>query len=314
VTKKIFLENIEEAAFLLRQGEVVAFPTETVYGLGASIFQENAINKIFYIKGRPSDNPLIVHISDLNEVDQIAKDIPPLFYKLSERFFPGPLTIVVPKLDSISSLVSAGLKSIAIRMPSHPIAKQLISLAKSPVVAPSANLSGKPSATCVEHVIEDFSGKIPAVVVGEPSSIGIESTVLSLLSSKPLLLRPGAISQEEIEEYLHQSIEVYKPVDGDAILSPGLKYRHYAPRAKVILCTSKEEIELHKLTYPNISRMILSNAPIEGSHVYPFQANSFYAHLRLADQMNLQEVLLFCDEDLKKNLGLMNRILKSCGI
>ncbi|MBS0627528.1 MAG: threonylcarbamoyl-AMP synthase, partial [Verrucomicrobia bacterium] len=165
-TELIFEKDLIRAAELLLSAEVIAFPTETVYGLGACIFQEEAINKIFKTKGRPGDNPLIVHISDLKAVEEIAEQVPPLFYLLAERFFPGPLTIIVPKSSKVPDSVSAGLQTIAIRMPKHPIALRLIDLVGQPLVAPSANLSGKPSSTSYQHVLEDFDGLIPGIVVG----------------------------------------------------------------------------------------------------------------------------------------------------
>lgn len=314
MTQKISKDELEKAAFLLQKGEVVAFPTETVYGLGASVFKEEGVKKIFSVKGRPSDNPLIVHISDLAQVEILARDIPPIFYHLAKRFFPGPLTLIVPKAPQISSLVTAGLDSVAIRMPSYEIANKLISLTGEPLVAPSANLSGKPSATSVEHVLEDFMGKIPAVVLGEPSSIGIESTVVSLLSSSPVILRPGATSQEELEEYLKQKVDIYKPKAKEKVLSPGMKYRHYAPEAKVIIYSTQQEVEKHCLKDPLLRRMILSNTPSEGSIRYPLTVDSFYGRLRLADQLALEEVVLLCDEAIQKNSGFMNRIQKSSGL
>jgi L-threonylcarbamoyladenylate synthase len=173
-TTQVFQEeDLIQAAEYLLSGEVVAFPTETVYGLGACIFLEDAIKKIFYAKRRPSDNPLIAHISDLSSVESIAEDVPPLFYKIAEEFFPGPLTIIASKSSEVPSIASAGLSTIAIRMPNHKIALRLIELVGQPMVAPSANLSGKPSATDFTHVLEDFDGHIPGDVKGEPSSIGI---------------------------------------------------------------------------------------------------------------------------------------------
>jgi len=291
----------------------VAFPTETVYGLGASVFQEEGIKKIFSVKGRPSDNPLIIHIADLREVELLAADIPPIFYRLVETFFPGPLTVVLPKSSRVSSIVSGGLDSVAIRMPSYPIAQKLISLVGEPLVAPSANLSGKPSATSVEHVLEDFEGKIPAVVMGEPSSIGIESTVISLLSSELMILRPGAVSQEELEACLHQRVAIYHCKPEEKVLSPGMKYRHYAPQAKVVTYKHEEELYKHCLKAPDVSRMILSNVPLKDYSHQLLTPDSFYSSLRMADKLSCSEVVIFCDRQTEKNLGFMDRILKASG-
>ncbi len=316
-TQKIDVKDLQKAADLLLQGKVVAFPTETVYGLGACIFLEGAVEEIFRAKGRPSDNPLIAHICDLNSLDQIAQDIPDVFYKLADFFFPGPLTLVIPKRKEVPSVVSAGLDSIAVRMPSHKTARDLIRLVGSPVVAPSANISGRPSSTQVSHVLDDFSGKIAGVVLGEASNIGIESTVVSLMNGKIEILRPGAISQEELETCLGQKVSVFTP-DKDflgPLPSPGMKYRHYAPHAKVQLFFSMEKaIKAYKKGDLYHKVMILSNQPFEKVESFPLTMNSFYSYLRLADKDNYQEILIICDEETQGNKGLMNRIEKSAGL
>jgi L-threonylcarbamoyladenylate synthase len=313
-TELIFEKDLTRAAELLLSGEVIAFPTETVYGLGACIFLEEAVNKIFTTKGRPSDNPLIVHISDLDVVEEIAEQVPSLFYLLAERFFPGPLTIIVPKSSKVPDSVSAGLSTIAIRMPKHPLARRLIELVGQPLVAPSANLSGKPSSTSYQHVLEDFDGLVPGVVVGDPSDIGIESTVVSLLNGKVEIVRPGAISKEQLEEFLKEPVLLYQPKTGEAVLSPGMKYRHYAPKAKVTLFLKPADALEYIKKEPEIKRMVLCNTPTEGFSSLPIACNSFYANLRLADQLNLSEVVIICDEATQKDLGLMNRIEKSSGL
>ncbi len=312
-TQKIDPTHLEKAAELLRQGEIVAFPTETVYGLGASIFLEGAIQKIFQVKGRPSDNPLIAHICDLDSVNLIAEEIPDLFYQLAERFFPGPLTIVLPKKKEIPLLASAGLDTIAVRMPSHEIARKLIELVGSPLVAPSANLSGKPSATQVSHVLDDFGGMIAGVVLGEASAMGIESTVVRIVDGTVEILRPGALHQEELEEYLKQKVSVFASCSHiDQVLpSPGMKYRHYAPLAKVSLFFAKEEAMKAYEQNPHHKKMILAN---EMQNTFPLLSSSFYSFLRLADKEQYQEVLIVCDEKTLQNKGLMNRIEKAAGL
>ncbi len=316
-TQLFYEKDLIQAAELLLSGEVIAFPTETVYGLGACIFLEEAIRKIFTIKGRPSDNPLIAHISDLSSVALIAEDVSPLFYKLAERFFPGPLTIIVPKSPEVPSIVSAGLQTVAIRMPSHPIARQLIDLVGQPIVAPSANLSGKPSATDYQHVIEDFDGVISGVIVGQPSSIGIESTVVRLVHQKVEIVRPGSISKEQLEEFLQDSVLVYQPKVGEIAPSPGMKYRHYAPKAKVTLFFTAKEVLEYLIREVDKERMLLCNEPlcsIPGVLSLPLSRSSFYANLRLADRLEIKEVMIVCDLLTQEDLGLMNRIEKSSGV
>ena len=316
-TQLFYEKDLIEAAEFLLSGEVIAFPTETVYGLGACIFLEEAIRKIFSIKGRPSDNPLIAHISELSSVEKIAKDVSPLFYRLAERFFPGPLTIIVSKSSEVPLIASAGLQTIAIRMPNHPTALRLIELVGQPIVAPSANLSGKPSATDFKHVLEDFEGVIPGVVVGQSSSIGIESTVIRLVKEKVEIVRPGSISKEELEEFLKEPVSIYQPKVGEVAPSPGMKYRHYAPNAKVTLFFTVEEAVEYLMKEPFLEIMLLCNEPLSSIPrvlSLPLSCSSFYANLRLADRLEIKEVVIVCDEVIQKDLGLMNRIEKSSGL
>ncbi len=266
-------------------------------------------------KGRPSDNPLIAHICGLASLEKVAKDIPKVFYKLAEAFFPGPLTLVVPKRKEVPSIVSAGLDTIAVRMPSHKTARDLIRLVGSPLVAPSANLSGKPSSTEVSHVIDDFRGKIAGVIVGEASNIGIESTVINLTDGKVEILRPGAISQEEIEVFLGRKISVFTPKRSflDMLPSPGMKYRHYAPNATVRIFYSEKEASKAYDESLKSKKMVLSNHFFEKIKTFPLTQSSFYSYLRLADKENYKEVFIVCDLETKRNKGLMNRIEKSAG-
>lgn len=313
-TQQIDPKNIERAAELLRQGEVVAFPTETVYGLGASLFMEDAVRKVFQAKGRPSDNPLIAHICDLSSLELIAQNIPPEFYKLAETFFPGPLTVVLPKRKEVPSIVSAGLDYIAVRMPRHKLAQELIRLVGSPLVAPSANLSGKPSSTNVSHVLEDFEGKIAGVLCGESAEIGIESTVVRWNEGNVEILRPGAISCEEIEACLRKKVGFYQSKSSlEAPASPGLKYRHYAPIAKVHVCISDQEM-LALLQTSSKKRMILSNTPLFQDKALPLEPSSFYALLRQADALHCEEVWIHCDHKTIQNKGFMDRIEKAAGL
>lgn len=318
MTYRLQPDQLEFAATLLKAGHLVAFPTETVYGLGANIFLPEAIENVFQVKGRPSDNPLIAHVSSMEQIQAITQELPLVFFRLMESFFPGPLTIVVKRDPSVTKRVSAGMDTIAIRMPSHSIAKQLIALAGSPLVAPSANLSGKPSATQAEHVLEDFEGKIAAVVDGGKTEIGIESTVISLVSETPLLLRPGVISKERLEQVLETPLATQSFVDGGPLLSPGLKYRHYCPSTPLKLFYSVEEVYLYLTTRMHNKTMFLSRRPLlhlSLSHVTSFTlcAEDFYALLRLADKQHYDEIVIFCDLEVQQESGLMNRILRAYG-
>lgn len=230
--------EIEEAADSLRRGELVAFPTETVYGLGAVFNDETALKNIFLTKGRPMDNPLIVHIWDPKQLVDIVAEIDDKHQKLIDAFWPGPLTLIFPRKPEISNIITAGLSTVAVRMPSHPVAAELLRLTNIPVAAPSANLSGKPSPTKGEHVLNDFDGKVPFIIDGGECDTGLESTVLLIngKDEKVLILRPGAITREMLEEVLGESVEdlpLNVPVDRPQ--APGMKYRHYAPQANVVV-------------------------------------------------------------------------------
>jgi L-threonylcarbamoyladenylate synthase len=226
--------SIKVAARLIRKGELVAFPTETVYGLGANAYNSVAVKQIFRVKGRPSDNPLIVHLWSIDQIHALAPLVPLLFWRLAQEFMPGPLTLVVKKAAGIPSVVTAGLGTVAVRMPDHPVARSLLKQANVPVVAPSANLSGRPSPTTARHVHEDLDGKISAVLDGGRCKIGLESTVVDISHGAPVILRPGGITKEQIEKALRIKVRVARQTRKRPP-SPGMKYRHYAPKAKVIV-------------------------------------------------------------------------------
>ncbi len=305
-TQRLTKEEIAKAASLIQKGKLVAFPTETVYGLGASIFQLEAIEEIFRVKNRPQDNPLIAHIADLDWVEQVAQTVPLSFYTLSQRFFPGPLTVILKKCPRISGIISGGLETIAVRQPKHPIAETLIRCVGEPLVAPSANLSGRPSSTSAEHVLHDLSGKIAAVIDAGPCSIGIESTVLDLVSfAAPTILRPGMITKEEIMEVLGEEVCLYKE---GPMGSPGMKYRHYAPKAIVEVFFSQEELEKYLFLSPSLKRLLLSACPVGHLDWFPLASQTLYALLRDADENHYDEILLLCDEQVRQNDALMNRI------
>jgi L-threonylcarbamoyladenylate synthase len=232
--------NIMAAARLIRKGEIVAFPTETVYGLGANIFDPKAVRKIFRVKGRPSDNPLIIHVWSLDQVHFLARSLPVMFWVLADRFMPGPLTVVLKRSDAVSREVSSGLSTIAVRLPDHPVARALLKEAGVPLAAPSANLSGRPSPTKAEHVLEDLNGKIAAILDGGRSRIGLESTVLDLTRGIPTILRPGGVTREAIEDAIGLHVRVARPFLRRPA-SPGMKYRHYAPRAELILFEGRDK-------------------------------------------------------------------------
>lgn len=232
-------EDIIRAGELLRGGDIAAIPTETVYGLAASALSESAVKKIFEAKGRPQDNPLIVHISDFSELEKIVCEVPENAKKLAMKFWPGPLTMIFKKKDCIPDIVTAGLPSVAVRLPSNKFARAVIHAAGVPLAAPSANTSGKPSPTMASHVLDDLDGKIPMILDGGPCSVGLESTVIDLTSDTPVLLRPGGVTLAEIRETIgacELNPKILEPVEEDEkVASPGMKYKHYAPSAPVVI-------------------------------------------------------------------------------
>lgn len=228
--------SLARAAQIISRGGLVAFPTETVYGLGAAVNDAAAVARIFDVKGRPGDNPLIVHVANREQLAQVVASLPETALRLVDRFWPGPLSLVLPRSDAVPALVSAGLPTVAVRMPDHPVALQLIGAA-GPIAAPSANRSGRPSPTTAGHVLEDLAGLIDAVLDGGPCLVGVESTVLDLTGARPVILRPGGVSREALESALGTSILETRWREGSAPPSPGMKYRHYAPRAPLLLIT-----------------------------------------------------------------------------
>lgn len=238
-------ETLKPAAELIRSGGLVAFPTETVYGLGASAFREDSVERIYQAKGRPSDNPLIVHISHRDQLDQIVSQVPEAAKILMDHFWPGPLTLVMPKQNTIPDTVTAGLPTVAVRFPQHPVAQALISMAGVPIAAPSANTSGRPSPTTAGHVIDDLFGKIDAVVDGGSASFGLESTVVDVSEEVSVLLRPGSVTYEQLCDVLGKVAlgegVAQKPGEHVKAKAPGMKYTHYSPNAKVIVVKGESE-------------------------------------------------------------------------
>ena len=236
-------EDLMPAAQALAAGGLVAFPTETVYGLGADAHNPKAVKDIFKAKGRPSDNPLIVHISDMAQLKAIAGTVPDKARRLMEAFWPGPLTLILPKSEAIPDETTAGLPTVAVRMPANPIALALIRLSGVAVAAPSANLSGRPSPTCASHVIADLSGRIDYIIDGGSTSVGLESTVLDMTVDPPVVLRPGGISVEMLERTIgHVNVDKVLEMGGSTVpKSPGMKYRHYSPKAEMTLVCGEPE-------------------------------------------------------------------------
>ena len=233
------------AAQIIRKGDLVAIPTETVYGLAANGLNEEAVARIFQVKGRPADNPLILHICDAEQIDLYCRDVPPTAYQLAEKFWPGPLTMVLPAKDIVPKRTTGGLSTVALRCPASEVTRQIIRLADVPLAAPSANISGKPSTTTAQHVYDDHAGKIPLIIDGGACQVGVESTIVDLTENPPRLLRPGGITPEELKAILGELVvdkAVTAQVDKDAVVkAPGMKYRHYAPAEPVIIVAGTRE-------------------------------------------------------------------------
>lgn len=238
-------QDIKTAARVLRDGGLCVIPTETVYGLGANAFDETAVKNVFTAKGRAADNPLIVHITDFQEIYPLVKEVPEKAKKLAEKFWPGPLTMIFKKSDKIPSAVTCGMDTVAIRMPSHPVARAIIREAGVPIAAPSANLSGGVSPVTAEHCISDLSGRVNAIVDGGNCEVGLESTVILMVGETPRLLRPGFVTPEQIEAQIGEIIidkAILNPLEKDEkVLSPGLKYKHYSPTAKVLIIDADDQ-------------------------------------------------------------------------
>ena len=321
-------ESIQHGGELLRLGKLVVFPTETVYGIGANALDANAVEKIFIAKGRPQDNPLIVHVNSVEEVMPLVRMFPPVAKKLAEAFWPGPLTMILPRSGLVPASVSAGLDTVAIRVPSHPVARQLIAAAGVPVAAPSANRSGRPSPTSAQHCITDLNGHVDLILDGGECEVGVESTVITLAGEKPRILRPGGITPEQLEEIIG-SVEidhgVINPVEGQ-VSSPGMKYRHYAPKAHVTLLNgSLEQFEnfckQHKqpgmwavLFDEDMAKAKNWDIPViaYGSFTNAnTQANRLFAMLRELDEKNAQVVYIRAPKPQGMGLAVYNRLLRA---
>ena len=322
-------EQIAVAAEAIRNGKLVAMPTETVYGLAANALDEAAVLSIFKAKGRPADNPLIVHIAEREEMSLYAEPND-WAYKLTEEFWPGPLTVILPKKPVIPNAVSAGLDSVALRCPAHPVARELIRASKCPLAAPSANLSGKPSGTLAQHVLTDFRDSIAGVIDGGPCACGLESTVVSLLGEQPVLLRPGFITPDQIRKIL-PTLTVAKAVEEELkeeekILSPGLAHRHYAPEADTIgLLGSAEKVSEYVISHASAGRYaVMCFDGEEGFFkadkvvTYGHRGNSeeqgekLFDILRQLDEENFDRIFINAERADGVGLAVYNRLLRSC--
>lgn len=332
---KIDLEGVAYAANIIKQGGVVAFPTETVYGLGANALDPLAVKKIFEAKGRPQDNPLIVHVSDKN-INNLVDNISSIANNLMEKFFPGPLTIILNKKDIIPDETSAGLKTIGIRMPSNEIARKLIEFSGVPIAAPSANISGRPSPTDVNRCIEDLNDRVDCIIGGNNSNVGVESTIVDCTVEPPCVLRPGGITLEQLKQvyndiYIDPSI-MAKPSDNLKPKAPGMKYRHYAPKApvKIIKGDLKKTIEkINEIVqnYIDNNKTVGIIATEETRQFYKNGyvvslgsrkdmnkiAHNLFETLRSFDDKNVDVILSEAFDENGIGLAIMNRLNKSAG-
>ena len=314
--------SVKKAAKIIKNGGLVAFPTETVYGLGAAANDAAAVARIYKAKGRPADNPLIIHLSDFDQLKMVARDIPDKAFHLANCFWPGPLSLVLFRAEKIPALVSAGLASIAVRMPDHRIALELIRLSGFPIAAPSANRSGRPSPTSYRHVLEDLNGRIDAVIKSNTCAVGVESTVLDLTRDKPVILRPGGVSKENLELALGETVFISGLSKKDATpRSPGMKYRHYSPDARLILVTGSQSRRYNvikalanrylklglKVGYLNFKLESSLNSRISPEQM----ASTLYSSMRRMDQQGIDIIL--AEEISPEGLGLavMNRLKKA---
>ncbi len=319
--------GIAEAAALLKQGNVVGIPTETVYGLAANAFSESAVKAIFAAKNRPCDNPLIVHISSIDMVSDIVLSFPELAKECAKRFWPGPLTMVMPKADKIPLVTSGGLSTVGVRFPSHPVARAVIEACGLPLAAPSANLSGSPSPTNAKRVLQDMQGRIPAIIDGGSSDVGVESTVISFEGNSIRILRPGKISYEDLlavtPNVIIDKCVTQEPQNGEKVLSPGVKYKHYSPKAEVVILQGELSAyqEYVKQGYFTGCHCLLFNES-EALSGIPYltygntaddQAHYLFERLREFDELGAKKVFARCPNLSGVGLAVYNRILRSAG-
>ncbi len=336
VIKKVDENNIDmgiirEMAEKIKNGETVIFPTETVYGLGANAMDEDAAKKIYVAKGRPSDNPLIVHIADIEEVDKIALEVGEKAKKAMENFWPGPLTIILKKKEIVPNVTSGGLSTVAIRMPSNKIANALIRESKTQIAAPSANISGRPSPTKAEHVVKEMSGRVSGIIMSGDCDFGLESTVVDFSEDKPMILRPGSITKEMLEEVLGEvSIDpsLTKKEDNIKAKAPGMKYKHYSPNAQVYIVKGEENnviTKMNELSRKNHAENKKTGIMCMSKDVDKFEcdyvvdlgkdydevASNLFDALIKMDEAKMDIVYSVCFESCGVGQAIMNRLLKS---
>ncbi len=322
-------QGIARAGELLREGKLVAVPTETVYGLAANALDDGAVAKIFAAKGRPMDNPLIVHIARLEDILPLVREFPAQARALAEAYWPGPMTIILPKAECIPEEVSAGLSTVAVRFPSHPAAQAIIRAAGVPLAAPSANSSGKPSPTCAEHVLLDMDGKIDAVLDGGECGVGVESTVVTLAAGRPRLLRPGGITPEQLYAVLGD-LEIdpavtHKLAEGQKAISPGMKYKHYAPSAEVTILRGARQAYLDYVNshvQPGVFALCFEeDEPMLRVPSVSYgreddsasQARLLFDALRLLDERGAKKVFARCPSQNGVGLAVYNRLIRAAG-
>lgn len=342
IIQKVNQTDLEKVSFakakqFLRNGELVAFPTETVYGLGGDALDEEAAKKIYAAKGRPSDNPLIVHISSVEALNVLAKDVPKEAYDLADAFWPGPLTMILKKSEIVPYGTTGGLDTVAIRMPSHPVARRLIAESNVYIAAPSANLSGRPSPTTAEHVIEDMMGRIAMIIDGGSSQIGLESTIVDLTQDKPMILRPGFITYESLKDILPQieydpAVISGKKNENLVAKAPGMKYRHYAPKGELTIFEGPMECVIATINKKaeekvaqNVSVGILATDETKSRYLYgtvksigarkeeQVIAAHLFGILRDFDSIGVSYIYSESFDDNSLSQAIMNRLLKAAG-
>ena len=328
-------EALREAGEIIRQGGLVAFPTETVYGLGGDALNPESSKKIYAAKGRPSDNPLIIHIEDIKDLEKIVKEIPQSAYQLADVFWPGPLTMILPKSEEVPYQTTGGLNTVAVRMPSHPVALEFIREAGGYVAAPSANLSGKPSPTKAKYVVQDMDGRIDMIIDGDGVDIGLESTIVDLTGDKPMILRPGYITKEMLDAVLGQVETDPTLLDSDskeAPKAPGMRYRHYAPKGELVLVEGSpeavvsyinEQTSLHRQqgektgiigTTEMTGRYEADSVKIAGSRDDETAiARQLYTFLREFDDEDVAYMYAESFAGTGMRQAIMNRLLKAAG-
>ncbi len=321
-------EAIEKAVRIIKNGGVVGIPTETVYGLGANAYDEEAVTRVFEAKGRPSDNPMIVHVASIDDIYPLVKGVPEKAVALAEKYWPGPLTIIMEKSERVPMRTSGNLPTVAVRMPSHPVMREIIQKSGLPIAAPSANLSGSPSPTNAKYVFDDMNGKIPLIIDGGDSSVGVESTVITLVGEKPKLLRPGGVTPEELEDVLGE-IEIDIAVknqlkDNEKASSPGMKYKHYAPKTHVVIIRASKEkyIEYLKENKDRCAALCFDDekddVPVKcvtygKSYDSYSQAKRLFDALRECDKLGAEVVFAHCPSDKGMGLAVYNRLIRSAG-